>query len=163
MAFVELNGWDTGMQFSASHFIPGHVKCGRLHGHVYGIRLRVHGSIGPDHMIMDFIVLKKWLRGIVERFDHRVLLPSENPDISISLVHEEAEVCAAGKRYIFPQDDIVLVPVTMCSAEKLAEHLLDLCINEIPFPPQVTMVELGVDEGRGQGGWSVRNMEGVKR
>ncbi|MDG6221550.1 MAG: 6-carboxytetrahydropterin synthase, partial [Candidatus Thermoplasmatota archaeon] len=61
MAFLELNGWDVGITFSASHFIPGHAKCGRLHGHVYGIRMRVEGEIGEGHMIMDFIEIKRWL------------------------------------------------------------------------------------------------------
>ncbi|MCK4717968.1 MAG: 6-carboxytetrahydropterin synthase, partial [Thermoplasmata archaeon] len=48
MAFLELNGWDTGITFSASHFIPGHKKCGRLHGHGYGVRVRGHGDIGEN-------------------------------------------------------------------------------------------------------------------
>ena len=157
MAFLELNGWDTGIRFSASHFIPGHPKCGRLHGHVYGVRVRIHGEIGENHMVMDFIDLKRWLRNIVEGLDHHVLIPASNPGIEIA-EGEEITVRAAGKRYVFPKEDVVLLPVPMCSAEELARHLLNRCVKEIPFPSNVTRVELGVDEGRGQGGWASRDM-----
>ena len=41
-----------------AHFLPGHEKCGRLHGHTYKVEIVIEG----DHkkgMIIDFADLKK--------------------------------------------------------------------------------------------------------
>ncbi|MDG6221341.1 MAG: 6-pyruvoyl tetrahydropterin synthase family protein, partial [Candidatus Thermoplasmatota archaeon] len=59
---------------------------------------------------------------------------------------------------VFPGEDVVLLPVPLCSAEEMAKYLLERCAKEIPFPKNITRVELGVDEGRGQGGWAVKTL-----
>ncbi|MGB9372190.1 MAG: 6-carboxytetrahydropterin synthase, partial [Halobacteriota archaeon] len=35
--WIELDGWQAKLRFSACHFIPDHPKCGRLHGHTYAM------------------------------------------------------------------------------------------------------------------------------
>jgi 6-pyruvoyltetrahydropterin/6-carboxytetrahydropterin synthase len=53
-----------------AHFLPGHEKCGRLHGHTYKIEIMIEG----DHkkgMIIDFADLKKQSKGVLLEYDHR--------------------------------------------------------------------------------------------
>ncbi len=65
--------------FSAAHFIPGHWKCGRVHGHNFRVEVEVEGDL-RNGMVMDFYELKKILREIVERYDHGLLNDHfENP------------------------------------------------------------------------------------
>ena len=45
---LEIDGEHSGIRFSASHFIPRHEKCSRLHGHTYILRLRLDGDIGKE-------------------------------------------------------------------------------------------------------------------
>ena len=59
---LEINGWDLGIKFSASHFIPTHKNCSRLHGHDYGIRFKIHGELNENMILMDFSEIKKNLR-----------------------------------------------------------------------------------------------------
>ena len=81
---LEINGWSSKITFSATHIIPGHVKCGRLHGHDYAINMIIEGDIGPYGVIMDFISVKEFLRGIASELDHRVIVPRKDPGVKVT-------------------------------------------------------------------------------
>jgi 6-pyruvoyltetrahydropterin/6-carboxytetrahydropterin synthase len=53
-----------------AHLLPGHSKCGRLHGHTYRIEVVVNGE-ATDGMVLDFAELKGQVRSVVSRYDHR--------------------------------------------------------------------------------------------
>ncbi|TDI89346.1 MAG: 6-carboxytetrahydropterin synthase QueD, partial [Caldithrix sp.] len=36
-----------------AHFLPGHPKCGQLHGHTYKVEVVIEGE-NKDGMIIDF-------------------------------------------------------------------------------------------------------------
>jgi len=154
---LEIDGRDAGIKFSASHFIPGHEKCGRLHGHAYIIRLILEGEKGERSMIMDFVVLKKVLRSIADQFDHRVLIPGNCPLIDLKL-GKEIVVKVQGKRYVFPAEDVVILDAEESSAEEIARVILEILLKEIRFPKNVTRVEVGVYEELGQSAWATREL-----
>ncbi|WP_456370456.1 6-carboxytetrahydropterin synthase QueD [Geoglobus sp.] len=60
-------------RFSAAHSIPGHERCGRLHGHNFRVEVEIEGDIRENGMVMDFYDLKKHLREVLSEFDHRIL------------------------------------------------------------------------------------------
>lgn len=153
---LEINGWSSKITFSATHIIPGHVKCGRLHGHDYAINMIIEGDIGPDGVIMDFISVKEFLRGIASELDHRVIVPRKDPGVKVTkdLVVFEAK----GKEFRFPRSDCVLLDIVVASAETLAEFVLARVLEKVEFPENVKRIEIGVDEGRGQGAWTGRSL-----
>src|SRR5690349_14186768 len=53
-----------------AHFLPGHVKCGPLHGHTYKVEVTVEGT-PKDGMIIDFGDLKRIVRDVLMPYDHR--------------------------------------------------------------------------------------------
>lgn len=53
-----------------AHLLPGHVKCGRLHGHTYRVQVVVEGEM-RDGMVVDFADLKSQVRAVFARYDHR--------------------------------------------------------------------------------------------
>ena len=53
-----------------AHLLPGHPKCGRLHGHTYRVQLVVSGE-ARDGMLLDFAELKSQVRSVLSRYDHR--------------------------------------------------------------------------------------------
>lgn len=58
---------------SCAHFLPGHPKCGRMHGHNYSIEL---GIVGPvvGGMVIDFSLLKEIFQACVGNgYDHKTL------------------------------------------------------------------------------------------
>lgn len=149
---IEINGEYSGIKFSASHFIPGHDKCGRLHGHSYTLHLVLYGEKADDGMVMDFVELKKALRKIVDELDHRVLLPMHSKNVSIKK-GREVEVMVGPKRYVFPNEDVAILDVSQTSAEELAEFIIIRLLKLLELPPNVSIVEVGLDEERGQTAW----------
>ncbi len=58
--------------FSAAHSIPGHEKCGRIHGHNFIVSVEVEGEL-KNGMVIDFFELKRILREIISKFDHSLI------------------------------------------------------------------------------------------
>ena len=73
----ELRVTDT---FDSAHFLPGHEKCGKMHGHTYRIELFITGKrlledVGENKscMLIDFKRLKEVMASLITKFDHQVL------------------------------------------------------------------------------------------
>ncbi|UCE45452.1 MAG: 6-pyruvoyl tetrahydropterin synthase family protein [Methanobacteriota archaeon] len=149
---LEINGWSSKITFSATHIIPGHYKCGRLHGHDYAINATIFGTIGADGVIMDFISVKEFLRKIAAELDHKVLIPLR--DEGVKKDGDSIRYSLRGKEYLFPLEDCALLDVAVASAEELADFVLGRVKEKVHFPDNVSRVEIGVDEGEGQGAWT---------
>ena len=140
--------------FSAAHFITfaGNI-CERLHGHNYGVRADVWGPLDENSYVIDFIALRDELLKITSELDHHVLLPTTHPTISVR--QEGAEVIATfeDRRWVFPADDCILLPVANTTAELLAQYigqrLLDALQSRGARPQRLA---IGVDENHGQWG-----------
>ena len=61
--------------FDAAHFLRGYRgKCEALHGHRFRVVVRVSApGIDEVGLAYDFAELKRYLRGILSRFDHTCL------------------------------------------------------------------------------------------
>jgi 6-pyruvoyltetrahydropterin/6-carboxytetrahydropterin synthase len=53
-----------------AHHLPGHTKCGRLHGHTYTIDVVIEGE-KKGGIIVDFADLKTAVRSVLSEYDHR--------------------------------------------------------------------------------------------
>jgi 6-pyruvoyltetrahydropterin/6-carboxytetrahydropterin synthase len=155
---LEIDGRYSNIKFSACHFIAGHARCGKLHGHVYVVQLILYGEKGENGMVMDFIDLKRALRRITEEFDHRVLLPGSSTRVILEDKGDEVEARIDGKRYVFPKEDILILDISESSAEEIAETMLNRVIEVVDFPPNISRIEVGVDEERGQSAWVSRDL-----
>lgn len=156
MIRLELNGWDAHIGFSAAHMLPGHFKCGRIHGHNYALSAKILGEESPEGLVFDFLPLKKKLREIAEELDHKVLLPAEMDGLDVG--EEEVEATVDGKRYVFPREDSLILDINQVTTEELSRHFIDRVVEDIDFPEGVKVVEIGVDESRGQGAWARREL-----
>jgi 6-pyruvoyltetrahydropterin/6-carboxytetrahydropterin synthase len=54
-----------------AHFLPGHAKCGQVHGHTYRVELVVEGAAEPGGMVVDFADLRAQVRAVLDQYDHR--------------------------------------------------------------------------------------------
>lgn len=150
---LEIDGAHSGIRFSSCHFIPRHEKCSRLHGHGYIVRLRLEGDIGADGTVMDFVVLKKKLRSMIDELDHRIILPSLSDVTKITESGDSVEVNTCGKRYVFPKSDVVYLPIPTTTAEEMSKYMAERMAGEVDMPPNVRTLSIGLDEERGQTAW----------
>ncbi|HHD15403.1 MAG TPA: 6-pyruvoyl tetrahydropterin synthase family protein [Euryarchaeota archaeon] len=157
---IEIDGWSTGLRFSACHILLRHDKCSRLHGHSYCIHLRIRGDLGKDEMLLDFSRIKRFLREMAGELDHMTLIPTENSEIIIKNDEEKRNVMVDmnGKVYVFPRMDVIFLPISTTTVEEMSAYLLHRLLEEFEFPPNVKVVEIGLEEGPGQGGWTSRTI-----
>ena len=61
--------------FAAGHALRGYKgKCENIHGHNYKVQLVVEGAqLDSAGLLMDFVDVKKNIKELVERLDHRFL------------------------------------------------------------------------------------------
>lgn len=153
---LEIDGWSAGLKFSACHFIPGHDKCGRLHGHTYAVHVRLEGEKNRSGYIADFYDVKKVIKDIIEELDHRVLIPKRHPDVKLKCDSRSVRMEVGAKNYLFPAEDVLLLDLPAVTAEHLAEHILDRAAPAIAGMGKVSELQIGLYEGVGQGAWATR-------
>ncbi|MBN1395708.1 MAG: 6-carboxytetrahydropterin synthase [Pirellulales bacterium] len=148
--YVHVGG--EGLGFRASHFIVWNSGgCERLHGHAYRVAAEVHGPLGDDQFILDFLVVRDMLKNILAELDHRVLLPAKCPNLEISVESGRVAVVIAGRRWEFPEGDCLLLPIANTTTERLAEYVARLLVESLASlggsKPTLVRVEIGEGEG----------------
>ena len=145
---LEIDGWKANIRFSSSHILPGHAKCGYLHGHTYAIHSWICGEKNEKGYIVDFSVLKSTLKEIADNLDHRVLIPEKNDYVSVT--KNEIRISTGKKNYVFPREDCILLPIQSVTAENLAEYILKELLKKINLSKNINKIDIGIDEGFGQ-------------
>jgi 6-pyruvoyltetrahydropterin/6-carboxytetrahydropterin synthase len=141
--------------FASAHFITfkGH-QCETLHGHNYRVGVAVEGTLDSETLfVLDFSVLKHIARQLVDRIDHKVLLPTLNPKLAFREENERISVDYFGTpTYVFPKRDCALLPIPNSTAEMLAQYLGSQVRDELAAGgyTHLTSLELEVEENYGQ-------------
>jgi len=132
--------------FSAAHLVTlAEDTCERLHGHDYRATVEVSGPLGPRGFVVDFLVLRKIVTQILAEWDHRVLLAEGNPSIHIEASHDEVKATFGTRRWVFPREDCVLLPVPATTTEHLAGHLARRISHELFALSQVRPTRVRVE------------------
>ena len=136
--------------FAAAHFSILEDGSERIHGHNYRVALRARGAVRPDGTVVDFAALKAAVRAECEALDHCMLLPGESPAVSVSSADGGHVAAREGsRRFLFPEEEVRVLPVPNTTCECLAGYLLGRVrarLGELPVRLEVT-----VEESPGQG------------
>ena len=141
--------------FSSAHFITfkGH-QCEPLHGHNYRVGVQVEGSIDAECLfVVDFSILKKIVRKLVDEIDHKVLLPTGNPKLRIETKDDRVSVYYFDKlTYTLPLGDCALLPIQNSTAEMMAQYLAEGVRKELLASgiSNLVRLEIEVEESFGQ-------------
>ncbi len=147
--------------FSAGHFITlTDELCEPVHGHNWTVGVDVSGRPDAHGMVVDFIALRDAVTGVVARLDHRMLLPTENPRLAVATAkgpHGGDEVTVTfrdQRRWVFPLEECVLLPMVNATAEWLARWIGMEVIGAFDGrgTPLAGNVRVSVDECLGQSG-----------
>lgn len=141
--------------FSSAHFITfaGDI-CECLHGHNYGLRAEVEGNLDENRYVIDFIAFRDALSELVKQLDHHMLLPTMHPMIQVDEQIDEVTVRFRKKRWVFPREDCMLLPIANTTAEEIAWWIATQLKKKLysQIGPRLSMLEVGVDENHGQWG-----------
>ncbi|MCH9652875.1 MAG: 6-pyruvoyl tetrahydropterin synthase family protein [Planctomycetes bacterium] len=142
--------------FSAAHFITfnGNI-CERLHGHNWRVAAELTGPLDENGYVFDFIALRDQLQKTVDTLDHRVLLPTQHQKIKVSEEHDEIQATFEKRRWVFPKEDCILLPLENTTAELIARWIGQQLLTVIGSDAsnQIESVQIEVEENFGQ--WAI--------
>ena len=142
------------LKFSAAHFIayPGFRE--PLHGHNYQVGVYLEGSLARTGYVIDFGLIKKLTKEIVDRLDERTIIPANSDCLKIDHPKDGTiRVRYEGDEFVLPAADVCLVPIVHSSAEELARYIWDELAAALVARGAigaVTTMEISVAEGPGQ-------------
>ena len=141
------------LKFSAAHFIayPGFRE--PLHGHNYQVGVKVEGSLGAMGYVLDFAVIKKLLKAIVDQLDERTIIPILSDCLRVERDGTKVKVYYEQDEFVFPLADVAMLEIAHSSAEELARFIwnqLYLALEVEQSLKDVLTLEISVAEGPGQ-------------
>jgi 6-pyruvoyltetrahydropterin/6-carboxytetrahydropterin synthase len=136
--------------FSAAHFITFAGTCEPLHGHNYGVQVEAAGTLTSDSYVLDFTTLKSIVRELCKDWDHRFLLPLQNPHLRVT-EHEEAWELEYDEqnRYVLARLAVVPLATDNATAERLAEMLAHRIVEALKMRglgETLTSMTVGIEE-----------------
>ena len=153
MADFSIHVAKENLKFSAAHFIayPGFRE--PLHGHNYQVGIKIEGRLASTGYVLDFGLIKKLTRQIVERLDEHTIIPSQSDCLEIGQQDGQVTVAYENDRFVFPASDVALLPIMHSSAEELARFIWTELHRELTRRDalgDVSAMEVSVAEGPGQ-------------
>ena len=113
------------LRFTAAHFIAFRGFREPLHGHTYQVKVTVSGPVEADGYVVDFLVLKKVAEEECARLHFCTLLPQQSDCLQIQESVTQVTVqCEDGTSFVFPRQDVCLLPIVHSSSEEIARYLL---------------------------------------
>ncbi len=144
---IIVDGKHLNIKFSSAHFIIEHDKCSRLHGHNFYVSVEIEGEIIEEkNFVIDFIYIKRLLREICKELDHKVLIPKD-----LAVDRGEYIEINAGKKYVFPKEDVFLLPVKNVTSEELSVYILEKLRKKLENYKNIKRILVTVEEEPGQG------------
>jgi 6-pyruvoyltetrahydropterin/6-carboxytetrahydropterin synthase len=126
-------------------------NCERLHGHNDHVAAEVAGPLDPNHLVVDFLLLRAKLLEITTELDHYVLLPKRHPQIRVEEQGIEVTATFEKRRWVFPVADCRLLPVANTTSELLATYIGERLRTALgPAAASLTRLRIEVDECDGQ-------------
>ena len=142
------------LKFSAAHFIayPGFRE--PLHGHNYQVGVRVEGKLASNGYVIDFGLIKKIVKAIVDQIDERTIIPADSDCLQIDRPNErQVRVRYEADEFIFPAADVAMLPIVHSSAEEIARYIwseLVAGLRSRSAADEAEVIEISVAEGPGQ-------------
>jgi 6-pyruvoyltetrahydropterin/6-carboxytetrahydropterin synthase len=142
-------------KFSCAHMtvFPDGTK-ERLHGHNYTVALAIELDSVAFADMVPFSAIKAALAALCADFKERVLIAEKNPHLEIiKRDATELEIKLCGKRYVFPAEDPLVLPLDNISAEMLAVHCANVLREKLSgvLTANARALEITVEESPGQG------------
>lgn len=154
MSHTTLHLFKQNFKFSSAHFlIFDDKKAEMLHGHNYQVRVDLQvpaqADLSASGYFVDFNVFKTWIKSALDRWDEHVLMPEKHPDMKFKRQGPSLEVTFRDRFYVFPENEVVLLPVTNTSVEQLSRLLAENFLNEFK-KHGVQSLRVEVEETQGQ-------------
>jgi 6-pyruvoyltetrahydropterin/6-carboxytetrahydropterin synthase len=151
-------------KFSCAHmtvFPDGRKE--RLHGHNYTVAVSLElRSIGFQHLV-DFSLIKRAVAALCAEWRERTLVAGACPRLErLERRGGEVELVLCGRRYVLPEEDVLILPVDNTTTEALSALWADLLVERLGGVLRGSAavgLEVTIEESPGQGASSFRTLD----
>lgn len=98
--------------FSSAHFLD--FEC--LHGHNFNVKIIFEEKENLEK-------IKKNLNKICNKLDHKILIPQKSKTINVYKQNKQIMIKTKNKTYIFPEQDVVILPIEETTVELIVEYI----------------------------------------
>lgn len=138
--------------FSASQILIINDELEELSGHNFHITADIEAThLKTDGVIIDFRILKRFLREIVNRFNHRTIVPMKNNLLTISNNNDQCTILYKNDSISFPARFGVFIDKNNASCECLAIEIADMLTEKLKDYKISGTLEITLSESPGQG------------
>jgi len=97
-------------------------------------------------MLFDFLDIKPLMKKICDSLDHKFLLPSENLDLKWKEHNGQITMsCPDGDKFSFPSKDVLILPLTNISAERMAQYIAHTATSKLKEEFQFSFHRLTIE------------------
>lgn len=141
-------------KFSCAHFtLFGPHEAELLHGHNYQVAVEIVGRhLDHEGMLASFLEVKTAIRAACRRLDSLTLIPALSHHLQIGESPGGVEVRFHDRRYVFPEKDVLLLPIANTSVELFARMLWQELVAKVPTH-NLEALGVRVAETAGQSCW----------
>lgn len=147
------------LRFSAAHFITYGGTCENLHGHNFHVRVGASGRTGSDALVVDFVLLTELARAVCDRLHDKVLLPADSAEMTFEERDACLHVASHGRRFAFPAENCLLLPLVNTTAEMLARYIGDRLLDALRARGQAGLHRLDVAVEEADRQWGIVTRE----
>lgn len=142
------------LRFAAAHMATLGDELEPLHGHNYSVRCRVDGELTADAWVIDFSLLKRYVREACDQLDHQFLLQRDSSLIESTEEDGGWTLVFGDRRYHFPASDVVVLSIANTTAELLAEWIAGEVVDALAAGDHanITRIAIDIEEMPGQSG-----------
>ena len=112
----------------------------------------LEGELDENAYVFNFVTLKKAMKVICDKLDHRMLLPTNNSLLDVQSDATGYTIRYKHKTYVFPREDVVQLPIANTTAENLATWIsseLEAVLKSYGAS-HLSVLEIEVEETFGQ-------------
>lgn len=149
------------LRFAAAHMATLGDELEPLHGHNYAVRCRVDGELTADQWVIDFSLLKRYVREACDRLDHRFLLQLDSSLIEVTEEDGGWTIVFGDRRYRFPASDVAALPIANTTAELLAQWIAGEVVAALAAGDHANIrrIAVEIEEMPGQSGGYAKEIE----
>lgn len=146
---IEITGSLKGLAWSSGHYVPDNDKCRHFHGHDYSLDIIIDaGDVESTGMVIDFTLLKKIIKPIINEMDHKFMIPESDAvesrrdgmiDIVVRNVYKGT----------MPEDDVFILPYPADTAEYIAKYCYKEIYRKLYAVIRKFKMEIVIHEGPG--------------
>ena len=136
-----------GVSISVAHFVEVGGVFESLHGHNLALSAQVAGE-AKGGLLIDFRDLERILEESASSINHRLIVPKANRNLKITRRKGVLEICTPQKRYVVPENDATLLPITNSTVEEIARFIYKEVSRRLPSKVKLVYVSVHESEGK---------------